>query len=125
MGWVKWYRRNIKNCKDERKNSWNIFLFWLQKHFTILIYNQLPEVYECFDKGDEFECWIKVENSESLKTFLKHLKDITGLPLSEIVELTSEMWDGYGFDILNEVYGEEKSNNILDDSYEYLESLYE
>ena len=44
--------------------------------------------------------------------------------MSEIVELTSEMWDGYGFDVLNEVYGEEKSNNILDDSYEYLESLY-
>ena len=100
------------------------FYFDSKNIFNTLINNQLPEVYECFDKGDEFECWIKVVNSESLKTFLKHLKDITGLPLVEIVELTSEMWDGYGFDILNEVYGEEKSNNFLDDSYEYLESLY-
>jgi hypothetical protein len=100
------------------------FYFDSNNIFSILINNQLPEAYECFDKGDEFECWIKVENSESLKTFLKHLKDITRLTLSEIVELTSEIWDGYGFDILNEVYGEEKSNNLLDNSYEYLESLY-
>lgn len=42
----------------------------------------------------------------------------------EIVELTSEIWDGYGFDILNEFFGEEKSNFILEDSHEYLESLY-
>jgi len=101
------------------------FYFDSNNIFTILINNQLTEVYQCFDKGDEFECWVKVENSESLKTFLKHLKEITELPLSEIIELTSEMWDGYGFDILNEVYGEEKSNKILDESYEYLESLYE
>ena len=100
------------------------FYFDSKNIFTILINNQLPEAYECFDKGDEFECWVKVKNSESLKTFLKHLKNITGLPFSEIEELTSEMWEGYGFDILNEVYGEEKSNNILDDSYKYLESLY-
>ena len=92
--------------------------------FNLLIKNQIPELYECFDKGDEFECWIKVENSQNLKTFLKHLKDITGLNLSEIVELTNEIWDGYGFDCLNEVYEEEKSNNIIDDSFEYLESLY-
>ena len=100
------------------------FYFDSKNIFNTLINNQLPEVYECFDKGDEFECWIKVVNSESLKTFLKHLKDITGLPLFEIVELTSEMWDGYGFDILNEFFGEEKSNFILEDSHEYLESLY-
>lgn len=101
------------------------FYFDSKNIFSILINNQLTEVYECFDKGDEFECWIKVANSESLKTFFKHLKAITGLTLVEIVELTSEMWDGYGFDILNEVFGEEKSNFILDDSYKYLESLYE
>tara|TARA_B110000211_G_scaffold223017_1_gene272406 strand:+ start:1532 stop:1864 length:333 start_codon:yes stop_codon:yes gene_type:complete len=107
------------------KKTTEIYFYFDSKNiFTILVKNQIPEIYECFDKGNEFECWIKVENSGSLKTFLKHLKDITGLPLSEIVELTNEMWDGYGFDELNEVYGEEKSNDILDDSYEYLESLY-
>ena len=47
----------------------NIFLFRFQKYFNLLIDNQIPEIYECFDKGDESECWIKVENSQSLKTF--------------------------------------------------------
>lgn len=102
-----------------------IYFYFDSKHiYNLLIKNQTPEMYECFDKGDEFECWIKVENSENLKKFLKHLKDITGLNLSEIEELTNEIWEGFGFDCLNEVFEEEKSNNIIDDSYEYLKSLF-
>ena len=101
------------------------FYFDSKNIFNLLIDNQIPEIYECFDKGDEFECWIKVENSQSLKTFFKHLIGVTGLNFLQTEELTSEIWDGTGFDCLSEVYGEEKSNTIIDDSYNYLESLFE
>ena len=60
------------------KKTTEIYFYFDSKNiFTILVKNQIPEIYECFDKGDEFECWIKVENSGSLKTFLKHFKSDT------------------------------------------------
>ena len=44
------------------------------------LYNTLnkhskPELYDCYDKGDEFGCDIRFENIEHLKDFFKHLTD--------------------------------------------------
>ena len=101
------------------------FYFDSKNIFNILTQNSIPELYDCYDKGDEFVCNIRVENNESLKLFFQHLKEKTELNLSQIEELTDYIWAGYAFDILTEYYGEEKSNKIIDDCYNYLVSLFE
>jgi len=41
-----------------------------------------------------------------------------------LFELTMGIWD-YANDILNEKYSEEETDKILNDSYEYLKSLFD
>ena len=44
-----------------------IYFFFDSKNiFSLLSKNQKPEIFEIFDKGDEFQCLIKVEGVESL-----------------------------------------------------------
>lgn len=109
-------------------NSNNIpeiyFFFDSKNIFSLLSRNPKPEVFEIFDKGDEFQCVIKVEGVESLNIFYKYLKDQIGLDLKNIEDLTMGIWD-YANDILNEKYSEEETEKILNDSYEYLKSLFD
>ena len=76
------------------------------------LYNTLnkhskPELYSCYDKGDEFGCNIRFENIEHLKDFFKHLTEITELSSDEIFAITGsgglEIWD-----ILHERYTSEE-----------------
>tara|TARA_B100000963_G_scaffold188422_1_gene163941 strand:- start:1515 stop:1889 length:375 start_codon:yes stop_codon:yes gene_type:complete len=76
------------------------------------LYNTLnkhskPELYSCYDKGDEFGCNIRFENIEHLKDFFNHLTEITELSSDEIFAITGsgglEIWD-----ILHERYTSEE-----------------
>ena len=76
------------------------------------LYNTLnkhskPELYDCYDKGDEFGCDVRFENIEHLKDFFKHLTEITELSSDEIFAITGsgglEIWD-----ILHERYTSEE-----------------
>ena len=100
------------------------FYFDSKNLFQLLTTTSNPNLYSCSDKGDEFECYIRVESLDCLKTFCLHLKEVSSFSLDEIFELTSEIWEGYGFDILNDKFGEEESNIILDNSEKYLISLF-
>ena len=66
----------------------------------------------------------RFDSSEDLNSFLELLKNLSGFSLEEIAELTNEIWEGYGFDTLSERFNEDKSNQILDESWEYLEGLF-
>ena len=92
------------------------------------LYNQLiknqKEFFECADKGSEFVCFVNVSNIEDLKYFIKYLKEEINLNMGEIGELTSEIWDGYGFDELEPHFGEETSEKIIDESWAYLCDLF-
>jgi hypothetical protein len=74
--------------------------------------------------GDEFVCYVNVSNIDDLKSFIKYLKEEINLNMSEIGELTSEIWAGYGFDELEPHFGEETSNKIIDESWAYLCDLF-
>ena len=76
------------------------------------LYNTLnkhskPELYDCYDNGDEFGCDVRFENIEHLKDFFKHLTEITELSSDEIFAITGsgglEIWD-----ILHERYTSEE-----------------
>lgn len=110
---------NFSNMKPQVS-----FYFDSKQVFDKLSQNPSPEKYECFDQGDEFRCFINVEKAEDLCLFLEFLKGELGLGLSEISDLTSEIWDGYGFDELEPLLGEELANQIIDSSWKHLESLF-
>ena len=80
------------------------------------LYNTLnkhskPELYSCYDKGDEFGCNIRFENIEHLKDFFKHLTEITELSSDEIFDIIGtgglEIWD-----ILDERYTSEERDRF-------------
>lgn len=80
------------------------------------LYNTLnkhskPELYSCYDKGDEFGCNIRFENIEHLKDFFKHLTEITELSSDEIFDIIAtgglEIWD-----ILDERYTSEERDRF-------------
>ena len=80
------------------------------------LYNTLnkhskPELYKCYDKGDEFGCVIRFENIEHLKDFFKHLTEITELSSDEIFDIIGtgglEIWD-----ILDERYTSEERDRF-------------
>ena len=100
------------------------FFFDSKNLFHLLTKNKIPELYECVEVPDEYECWIKVENSESFKRFIKHLKDVSCLNISEIEELLVYIFEGTHTDDLEKAYGYDKTESILEDGYTYLKSLY-
>ena len=66
----------------------------------------------------------KVKENNELNSNLKYLKEEINLNMGEIGELTSEIWDGYGFDELEPHFGEETSEKIIDESWAYLCDLF-
>ena len=100
------------------------FYFDSKSLFNSLNNNANPELFKCLDKSDEYVCYVSVDSSEDLNSFLELLKNISGFSVEEIKELTNEIWDGYGFDALCEHFDEDTSNQILDESWEYLEGLF-
>ena len=85
------------------------------------LYNTLnkhskPELYNCYDKGDEFGCIIRFENIEHLKDFFKHLTEITELSSDEIFTITeNEVWSGAAVDILEKRYNREEAWRLMDE----------
>ena len=85
------------------------------------LYNTLnkhskPELYDCYDKGDEFGCDIRFENIEHLKDFFKHLTEITELSYDEIMSITeNNIWSGEAWDILEKTYSSEESERLMDE----------
>ena len=56
------------------------------------LYNTLnkhskPELYDCYDKGDEFGCVVRFEKIEHLKDFFKHLIEVTELSYDQIMSI--------------------------------------
>ena len=92
------------------------------------LYNTLnkhskPELYDCYDKGDEFGCTINFENIEHLKDFFKHLTEITELSSDEIFSITeNNVWDGTAWDMLEERgYTREEADRLLDEVGVFIE----
>lgn len=100
------------------------FYFDSKSLFDSLKNNSNAELFDCHEKSGEYVCYVSADSSEDLNRFLELLKNVSGSNLEEITELTNEIWDGYGFDTLCEHFDEDTSNQILDESWEYLESLF-
>ena len=86
------------------------------------LYNTLnkhskPELYDCYDKGDEFGCNIRFENIEHLKDFFKHLTEVTELSYDKIIdtlETGNSFWDD-AFEILEKTYSSEEADKLLEE----------
>ncbi len=90
------------------------------------LYNTLnkhskPELYDCYDNGDEFGCDVRFENIEHLKDFFKHLTEITELSYDEIMSITeNNIWSGEAWDILEKTYSSEESERLMDELDEFI-----
>ena len=82
-----------------------------------------PELYDCYDKGDEFGRTINFENIEHLKDFFKHLVEITELSSDEIFRITeNNVWDGTACDMLEERgYTSEQADRLMDEVGVFIE----
>ena len=87
------------------------FYFDSYELYNTLNKHSKPELYSCYDKGDEFGCNIRFENIEHLKDFFKHLTEITELSSDEIFDIIGtgglEIWD-----ILDERYTSEERDRF-------------
>lgn len=99
------------------------FYFDSKSFWNTLIDNRDDDLFDYHDKGDEFVCYVNVPNGDYLNRFLKLLFE-QGLTFDEISTITSEIWEGNGYDELEVHFGEEESENIIDSSWVYLEGLY-
>ena len=88
-----------KSWKTTNRGSNLEFYFDSYDLYNTLNKHSKPELYDCFDKGDEFGCTINFENEniEHLKDFLEHLTEITELTSDDIYSITGsgslEIWD--------------------------------
>lgn len=96
--------------------------------FITLDKKQIEDLYEVYDKGDEFHCVVRFNVLLDLKKFFSHLFEISTLNFSEIMNLTEDyIWDGTTHEVMNQELNidEEKSEQMMDELYNYVESLYD
>ena len=100
-----------KSWKSTNRGSNLEFYFDSYDLYNTLNKHSKPELYSCYDKGDEFGCNIRFENIEHLKDFFKHLTEITELSSDEIFDIIGtgglEIWD-----ILDERYTSEERDRF-------------
>jgi len=97
------------------------FYFDSYELYNTLNKHSKPELYSCYDKGDEFGCDIRFENIEHLKDFFKHLTEITELSYDEIMSITeNNIWSGEAWDILEKTYSSEESERLMDELDEFI-----
>ena len=83
------------------------------------------EIFEIYDKGDEYVVTVEPENFDDLKKIceiiVKYCEDY-----DDMLRVTSEfLEEGTLNDYFIELFGKEKGNQIVDDAIEYSESLFE
>tara|TARA_B100000963_G_C22108518_1_gene443784 strand:+ start:22 stop:339 length:318 start_codon:yes stop_codon:yes gene_type:complete len=82
------------------------------------------EIFDVYDKGDEYVIELSPKNYEDLKkaceVIVKYSKDY-----DDMLRVTSEfLEEGYLNDYFIELFGKEKGNKIVDDAIEYSKSLF-
>ena len=101
-----------------------MFYFDSYELYNTLNKNTKPELYNCFDKGDEFGCVVRFDKIEHLKDFFKHLTEITELSYDEIMSITeNNIWIGEAWDILEKTYSSEESERLMDELDEFVKKM--
>ena len=99
-----------------------MFYFDSYELYNTLNKNTKPELYNCFDKGDEFGCVVRFDKIEHLKDFFKHLTEITELSYDEIMSITeNNIWNGEAWDILEKIYNSEESDRLMEEIRVFIE----